>query len=53
MIITPERAALKAQHQFDTQRDFIQKGQRIDAVERRLIRQLLALGHGIRAQTLS
>jgi hypothetical protein len=49
MIITPEQAALKAQVQFDALRDFIQKaareGQRIDAVERGLMRQLLALGH--------
>ncbi len=49
MIITPEQAALKAQVQFDALRDFIQKaaqeGQRIDTVERGLMRQLLALGH--------
>jgi len=49
MIITPEQAALKARVQFDALRDFIQKaaqdGQRIDAVERSLMRQLLALGH--------
>src|SRR4051812_16209758 len=49
MIITPEQAALKAQHQFDALRDFVQQaardGQRIDAVERELFRQLIALGH--------
>ncbi len=49
MIITPEQAALKAKHQFDALRDFIQQaaqeGQRIDTVERGLMRQLLALGH--------
>src|SRR5437763_5665463 len=49
MIITPEQAALKAQHQFDALRDFVQQaardGQRIDTVERDLFRQLLGLGH--------
>src|SRR3954469_16524816 len=49
MIITPERAALKAQHQFDALRAFVQQaardGQRIDTVERELFRQLLGLGH--------
>src|SRR4051812_27795389 len=49
MIITPEQAALKAQHQFDALRDFVeqaaQDGQRIDTVERELFRQLLGLGH--------
>jgi hypothetical protein len=49
MIMAPEQAALKAQEQFDALRDFIQKaaqqGQRIDTVERSLMRQLLALGH--------
>ena len=49
MIITPEQAALKAQEQFDALRDFVQQaardGQRIDTVERDLIRQLLGLGH--------
>jgi hypothetical protein len=49
MIITPEQAALKAQHQFDALRDFVQQasrdGQRIDTVERELFRQLLGLGH--------
>jgi hypothetical protein len=49
MIIPPEQAALKAQEQFDSLRDFVrqaaQEGQRIDTVERGLMRQLLALGH--------
>jgi hypothetical protein len=49
MIITPEQAALKAQHQFDALRDFVQRaaraGQRIDTVEREVFRQLLGLGH--------
>jgi hypothetical protein len=49
MILAPEQAALKAQHQFDALRDFVQQaardGQRIDTVERGLMRQLLALGH--------
>src|SRR4051812_16833199 len=49
MIITPEQAALKAQHQFDDLRDFVQQAaqekQRIDTVERGLMRQWLALGH--------
>ena len=49
MIITPEQAALKAQHQFDVLRGFVQQaardGQRIDTVERELFRQLLGLGH--------
>ena len=49
MIITPEQAALKAQHQFDALRDFVQQaardGQRIDTVEREVFRQLLGLGH--------
>jgi hypothetical protein len=48
MIITPEQAALKAQHQFDALRDFVlqaaQQGQRIDTVEREAFRQLLGLG---------
>jgi hypothetical protein len=51
MIITPEQAALKAQHQFDALRDFVQQaardGQRIDTVERELFRQLLGLGHAL------
>jgi hypothetical protein len=49
MIITPEQAALKAQHQFDALRAFVHQaardGQRIDTVERELFRQLLGLGH--------
>ncbi len=49
MIITPEQAALKAQQQFDALRGFVDRaahdGQRIDAVERELFRQLLGLGH--------
>src|SRR5215210_965642 len=49
MIITPEQTALKAQHQFDALRDFVQRaaraGQRIDTVEREVFRQLLGLGH--------
>src|SRR4051794_24621830 len=49
MIITPEQAALKAQHQFDALWDFVQRaardGQRIDTVEREVFRQLLGLGH--------
>ena len=49
MIITPEQAALKARHQFDALRDFVeqaaQDGQRIDTVEREVFRQLLGLGH--------
>src|SRR3954464_12134845 len=51
MIITPEQAALKAQHQFDALRDFVDRaaggGQRIDTVERELFRQLLGLGHSL------
>jgi len=49
MIITPEQAALEAQHQFDALRDFVEQaardGQRIDTVEREVFRQLLGLGH--------
>src|SRR5690349_14279764 len=49
MIISPEQAALKAQHQFEALRDFVQQaaqdGERIDTVERELFRQLLGLGH--------
>jgi hypothetical protein len=49
VIITPEQAALKAQEQFDALRDLVrqagQDNQRIDTVERSLMRQLLALGH--------
>ena len=51
MIITPEQAALKAQHQFDALRDFVQQaardGQRIDTVDRELFRQRLGLGHSL------
>src|SRR4051794_2018278 len=51
MIITPEQAALKAQHQFDALRDYVDRaardGQRIDTVERELFRQLLGLGHSL------
>jgi hypothetical protein len=51
MIISPEQAALKAQEQFDALRDFVQQaardGQRVDAVERGLFRQLLGLGHSL------
>jgi hypothetical protein len=49
MIITPEQAALKARHQFDALRDFVEQaahdGLRIDTVEREVFRQLLGLGH--------
>src|SRR3954466_12062089 len=49
MIVTPEHAALKARHQFDALRDFVEQaardGQRIDTVEREVFRQLLGLGH--------
>jgi hypothetical protein len=49
MIITPEQAALKSQHQFDALSDFVQQaaqdGRRIDTVEREVFRQLLDLGH--------
>lgn len=49
MMFTPEQAALKAQEQFGALRAFVQlaakEGQRIDAVERELFRQLLGLGH--------
>jgi hypothetical protein len=51
MIPSPERAALKAQHQFDALRDYVARasrdGQRIDTVERELFRQLLGLGHSL------
>jgi hypothetical protein len=51
MIITPEQAALKARQQFDALREFVDRaardGQRIDAVERELFRQLLGLGHSL------
>ena len=49
MIITPEQAALQAQEQFDALRDLVRQAaqdkQRIDTVERGLMRPLLALGH--------
>ena len=55
MILAPEQAALKAQHQFDALRDFVQQaardGQRIDTVERGLMRQWLALGHTALSET--
>ena len=51
MILAPEQAALKAQHQFDALRDFVHQaardGQRIDTVERELFRQLLGLGRSL------
>ncbi len=51
MIITPEQAALKAQLQLDAPKDFVQEAAqdrpRIDAVERGLMRQLLAPGHAL------
>src|SRR4051812_27039455 len=51
MIITPEQAALKAQERFghllDLVRQASQDGQRIDTVERDLMRHLLALGHDL------
>jgi hypothetical protein len=53
MIITPEQAALKAQERFGHLLDLVRQashdGQRIDTVERDLIRQLLALGHDLLA----
>ena len=49
MIMAPEQAALKAQEQFDSLWDLVQKavreGDRIDTLERDLMRQLLSLGH--------
>jgi len=49
MIIAPEQSALKAREQFEAQRDFVRRaaedGQRIDAVERDVLRRLLSLGH--------
>src|SRR5262249_61532514 len=49
MIMTPERDALKAREQFEALQVFVeqaaQDGQRIDTVERELLRQLLRLGH--------
>jgi hypothetical protein len=51
MMMTPEQAALKARHQFDALRDFVQQaaqdGQRVDTVEREVFRQLLGLGHSL------
>jgi hypothetical protein len=51
LILTPEQAALKAQQQFDSVRDFgqraAQEGQRIDTGGRGLFRQLLGLGHSL------
>jgi hypothetical protein len=51
MIITPERAVLKARDQFDALNQFVQQaaevGQRIDTVEREVFRQLLGLGHSL------
>jgi hypothetical protein len=51
MIITPEQATLKAQERFEhllgLVRQASQDGQRIDTVERDLMRQLLALGHDL------
>ena len=48
MIITPEQAALKARERFDALLNLVQQahqdGQRIDTVERELMRHLLALG---------
>jgi hypothetical protein len=53
MIITPEQAALKSQHQFDVLRDFVRQAaheaERIDTVEREVFRQLLGLGHTLLA----
>ena len=53
MIITPEQAALKAQQRFDhllgLVRQASHEGQRIDTVERDLMRHLLALGHDLLA----
>src|SRR5690349_5879354 len=49
MIMTPEQDALKAQEQFEALQVFVEQaardGQRIDTVERELLRQLLRLGH--------
>jgi hypothetical protein len=53
MIITPEQAALKAQARFDHLLDLVRQarhdGERIDSVERDLMRHLLALGHDLLA----
>ncbi len=49
MIMAPEQAALKAKEQFDSLLGLVQRavrdGDRIDTVERDLMRQLLCLGH--------
>src|SRR5690348_1150469 len=49
MIMAPEQAALKAREQFDSLLGLVQRavrdGDRIDTVERDLMRQLLHLGH--------
>lgn len=51
MIITPEQASLKARQRFDyllgLVRQASQDGQRIDTVERDLMRHLLSLGHDL------
>src|SRR5512135_693371 len=51
MIITPEQATLKARERFDSLLDLVRRasddGQRIDTVERDLMRHLLALGHDL------
>jgi hypothetical protein len=51
MIIAAEQAALKAQQQFHQLVDLVQKAaqerQRIDSVERDVMRYLLALGHSL------
>src|SRR5262245_28661408 len=51
MIITPEQALLKAHQRFDSLLNLVQQasqdGQRIDSVERELMRHLLALGHDL------
>src|SRR3982751_3550882 len=51
MILAPEQAALKVQHQFDALRDFVdqaaREGRRIDTAEREVFRQLLGLGHAL------
>mgnify|MGYP003296752549 CR=1 FL=1 len=53
MIITPEQAALKAQERFDHLLNLVRQashdGERIDTVERDLMRHLLALGHDLLA----
>jgi hypothetical protein len=53
MMMTPEQAALKAREQFEALQVLVeqaaQDGQRIDTVERELLRQLLGLGHTLLA----